>query len=179
MTTEFNFEWFLNAYNKIHDICASPIDDDTMKYIEKQQSLYLTDYKMFIRKCMERIGDDETEYLKKEKFCLLCKQNYPAVNDPFVCIISKSKGEDITYELCDPCINKHCDAHTEPWDIIWIDLPYNTVTLGAFIIVAIYKASTVFACSIKSIRNHTISAPYILRHARKNIAIPRIVAIFP
>ena len=112
--TEFCFEWFLNAYERIHgDGSALNIDDDTRKYINKQQSMYPTDYKTFIKKCMKKINDDKTEYLKEEKFCLLCKQNYPTINDPFVYIILKDIN--ITYDVCNPCINKCCDTNTEPW----------------------------------------------------------------
>lgn len=134
---KFSFEIFVNAYNEINypKKCyeLSLKDKNT---IDKLYEENFNNYKKFINAISKyfNIGDKiKNEYLNKEKYCIICNNNYPYDYETFINYYDYISRKYLNYNMCYDCINKenkcnNCNNKINIYDAysnIYIDDNYN------------------------------------------------------
>lgn len=132
----WNFEWFINTYEKVTSLKTNDLSEETKESINKLTLQYSDNYKQFIDKVFDLLNLDNCHkqaFYDAEKFCIKCKTNYPNDYDPFVIIYNENKV-DLTYSLCKLCTDSlsycsKCDYFIDgPWNIFILDQNTGIIT---------------------------------------------------
>ena len=133
----FSFEIFVNAYDEINypkkSYNLSLNDKNAINKIYKQNSY---DYNKFINKISKyfNMSDEiKNKYLNKEKYCILCNNNYPYDYESFINYYNYTNHKYLNYSMCYDCIYKNINCNNcnkkinidEPYTNIYIDDNYN------------------------------------------------------
>ena len=131
----FNFNWFLESYNKINFPKKSyNIDNKTQEFINSIYDIHYLNYDAFLDEVLPIFNqvNKKQEYLKSVHNCMKCKLYYPYSMDSFIFIKLKTNNNefnDITHKLCFNCIrqlkilncSKCSNLELEPYDIVYLD----------------------------------------------------------
>lgn len=131
----FNFNWFLESYEKTNfPKRSSDIDNKTQEIINSIYDTHYLNYDAFLDEVLPLLNqvNKKKEYLKPVHNCLKCKLYYPYSMDSFIFIKLKTNNDefnDITHNLCFNCIRQlkiiNCDKchniNFEPYEVIYLD----------------------------------------------------------
>lgn len=126
----FPFNWFIDVYEEINGIEKALNLYFIKNKINSIYNLHYLNYTKFIDEISILLNisfDDKIKYLKKEKRCTLCKQNYPHSLEIFTTFIDGQTNENLNHTICFYCANtkyfcSNCDLSfgKEPYEHIYI-----------------------------------------------------------